>query len=136
MSVSEGSPESLFVWHNGKTVLSDIPVNTGVPGAATATGTFAVFEHIPVTTMIGTNVDGSHYTDPGIQWVSYFNGGDALHYYPRAGYGYPQSNGCVEMDEPDAASVYRTRRSARSSRSTPEFSPSRAGVGRAGGELT
>jgi peptidoglycan hydrolase-like protein with peptidoglycan-binding domain len=106
VSVSEGSPESLFVWHSGKTVLSNIPVNTGVPGADTATGTYPVFEHIPVTTMTGTNVDGSHYTDPGIKWVSYFNGGDALHYYPRPGYGYPQSNGCVEMDEPNAASVY------------------------------
>jgi peptidoglycan hydrolase-like protein with peptidoglycan-binding domain len=106
VSVSEGSPESLFVWHSGKTVMSDVPVNTGVPGATTATGTFPVFEHLPVTTMTGTNVDGSHYTDPGIKWVSYFNGGDALHYYPRPGYGYPQSNGCVEMDEPDAASVY------------------------------
>jgi peptidoglycan hydrolase-like protein with peptidoglycan-binding domain len=106
VSVSEGSPESLFVWHSGKTVLSGIPVNTGVPGATTQTGTFAVFEHLPVTTMIGTNVDGSHYDDPGIKWVSYFNGGDALHYYPRGGYGYPQSNGCVEMDLPDAASVY------------------------------
>lgn len=106
VSVSEGSPESLFVWHSGKTVLSNIPVNTGVPGATTATGTYPVFEHVPVTTMTGTNVDGSHYTDPGIKWVSYFNGGDALHYYPRPGYGYPQSNGCVEMDEPNAAAVY------------------------------
>jgi peptidoglycan hydrolase-like protein with peptidoglycan-binding domain len=106
VQVSEGSPESLQLWHDGQTKLSGIPVNTGVPGAETATGTYPVFEHIPVTTMSGTNVDGSHYTDPGIKWVSYFNGGDALHYYPRGGYGYPQSNGCVEMDEPDAAAVY------------------------------
>ena len=106
VQVSEGSPESLSLWHDGATKLSGIPVNTGVPGAETATGTYPVFEHIPVTTMIGTNVDGSHYTDPGIKWVSYFNGGDALHYYPRGSYGSPQSNGCVEMDEPDAASVY------------------------------
>jgi lipoprotein-anchoring transpeptidase ErfK/SrfK len=38
--------------------------------------------------------------------VSYFHGGDALHAYPRASYGFPQSNGCLEMSEPDAASVY------------------------------
>jgi lipoprotein-anchoring transpeptidase ErfK/SrfK len=57
-------------------------------------------------TMIGTNVDGSHYDDPDIRWVSYFHGGDALHAYPRASYGFPQSNGCLEMSEPDAASVY------------------------------
>ena len=105
VSVTEGSPESLFVWHNGKTVLSGIPVNTGVPGAATATGTFAVFWHTPETRMIGTDVDGTHY-NVEVKWVSYFNGGDALHYYPRGSYGYPQSNGCVEMDLSDAENVY------------------------------
>ena len=56
--------------------------------------------------MSGTNVDGSHYVDPGIPYVSYFNGGDALHGYIRAGYGYPQSNGCVEMPYSEAAAVY------------------------------
>jgi lipoprotein-anchoring transpeptidase ErfK/SrfK len=106
VQVSEGSPESLQLWHDGQTKLSGIAVNTGVSGAETATGTYPVFEHVPVTTMIGTNVDGTQYNDPGIKWVSYFNGGDALHYYPRGSYGSPQSNGCVEMDEPDAAAVY------------------------------
>jgi len=106
VSVSEGSPESLYVWHDGRIVLSNIPVNTGVPGATTATGTFAVFEHVPLTRMIGTDVNGTHY-NVMVRWVSYFNGGDALHYYPRPGYGYPQSNGCVEMDEPNAISVYK-----------------------------
>ena len=38
--------------------------------------------------------------------MSYFNGGDALHEYPRGGYGYPQSLGCVEMPLSEAASVY------------------------------
>ena len=106
VSVTKGSPESLELWHSGTMKLSGIPVNTGVPGADTADGTFPVFEHIPVTTMSGTNVDGSTYTDPGIKWVSYFNGGDALHEYPRASYGSPQSNGCVEMNDADAESVY------------------------------
>jgi peptidoglycan hydrolase-like protein with peptidoglycan-binding domain len=105
VDVSEGSPESESTWHNGKTVVSG-PVNTGVASMPTATGTFAVFEHVPVTTMSGTNPDGSHYVDPGILWVSYFNGGDALHEFPRGGYGYPQSDGCVEMPTGEAASVY------------------------------
>lgn len=105
VTVNEGSPESESTWHNGKTVASG-PVNTGVSSMPTAQGTFAVFEHVPVTTMSGTNPDGSHYVDPGIKWVSYFNGGDALHEFPRAGYGYPQSDGCVEMPDAEAASVY------------------------------
>jgi peptidoglycan hydrolase-like protein with peptidoglycan-binding domain len=106
VSSTETLPEHLFVWHSGRTVLSNIPDNSGVPGAATQTGTYPVFEHAPSVTMIGTNVDGSHYDDPDIRWVSYFHGGDALHAYPRASYGFPQSNGCLEMSEPDAASVY------------------------------
>ena len=106
VSVTKGSPESLELWHSGTMKLSGIPVNTGVAGADTADGTFPVFEHVPSTTMSGTNVDGSTYTDPGILWVSYFNGGDALHAYIRSSYGFPQSNGCVEMDTGDAAAVY------------------------------
>jgi peptidoglycan hydrolase-like protein with peptidoglycan-binding domain len=105
VNVSEGSPESVSVWHNGKTVVTG-PVNTGVAAAPTAQGVFAVFEHMPVTTMTGTNPDGSHYSDPGIPWVSYFNGGDALHGFIRPGYGYPQSDGCVEMPYAQAAAVY------------------------------
>ena len=103
--VSEGSPETLTVWHNGHTVLTT-PVNTGIPQAPTAQGTFAVFEHLPVTTMSGTNPDGSHYSDPGIPWVSYFNGGDALHGFIRGSYGTPQSLGCVEMPFATAHQVY------------------------------
>ena len=96
VTVSEGSPESEQTWHNGKTVVSGA-VNTGIPAAPTALGTFAVFEHALSVTMSGTNPDGSHYTDPGVPYVSYFNGGDALHGFIRASYGFPQSLGCVEM---------------------------------------
>ena len=48
----------------------------------------------------------SHYADPGIPWVSYFNGGDALHGFIRASYGFPQSHGCVEMPYSEAAQVW------------------------------
>ncbi len=29
--------------------------------------------------------------------MSYFNGGDAVHYFPRGSYGWNQSLGCVEL---------------------------------------
>jgi hypothetical protein len=104
--VSEGSPESQSTWHNGQTVVSG-PVNTGIPAAPTAQGVFAVFEHAPSVTMSGTNPDGSHYDDPGVPWVSYFNGGDALHGFLRASYGSAQSLGCVEMPYSEAHDVYQ-----------------------------
>jgi peptidoglycan hydrolase-like protein with peptidoglycan-binding domain len=103
--VSESLPESATVFKNGVEVYST-PANTGVAGAPTALGTYPVYARYTVTTMSGTNPDGSHYVDPGIPWVSYFNGGDALHGFDRASYGFPQSDGCVEMPPANAAVVF------------------------------
>ena len=103
--VSEAVPESIIVWHNGHTVVTG-PVNTGVPAAPTALGVYPVYLRYVTTTMTGTNPDGSHYSDPGIPWVSYFNGGDALHGFIRASYGFPQSDGCVEMPFSEAHEVW------------------------------
>jgi peptidoglycan hydrolase-like protein with peptidoglycan-binding domain len=105
VSVSEAGPESLTIWHNGRNITT-VPVNTGIASAPTALGTYPVFEHISSGTMSGTNPDGSHYNDPGIPWISYFNGGDALHGFYRAQYGFPQSLGCVEMTVSDAGKVW------------------------------
>jgi peptidoglycan hydrolase-like protein with peptidoglycan-binding domain len=103
--VRESSPETETTWHNGSVVVSGL-VNTGIPAAPTAQGVFAVFEHALSVTMSGTNPDGSHYSDPGVPYTSYFNGGDALHGFIRPGYGYPQSLGCVEMPYSEAGKVY------------------------------
>jgi peptidoglycan hydrolase-like protein with peptidoglycan-binding domain len=103
--VHRNVPQSLTLWHNGQTILSS-PGNTGVPAAPTQLGTFPVFEHIPVGTMSGTNPDGTHYHDPGIRWISYFNHGDAIHAFPRASFGTPQSLGCVELPLSSAAKVW------------------------------
>jgi lipoprotein-anchoring transpeptidase ErfK/SrfK len=96
VTVSERIPETLQV-HEGRHLVLSTPVNTGVPGAATQLGTFPIYARYVSTTMSGTNPDGSHYSDPGVPWVNYFNGGDAVHGFPRASYGTPQSNGCVEL---------------------------------------
>jgi hypothetical protein len=103
--VHRAVPQTLTLWHNGHTVLN-APANTGISGAETEPGTFPVFEHLPETTMSGTNPDGSHYEDPGIKWVSYFNGGDALHNFDRASFGTPQSLGCVELPLAASAQIY------------------------------
>jgi L,D-transpeptidase catalytic domain len=105
VTVTETLPETLEV-HEGAKIALSTPANTGVPGAATQTGIFPIYVRYVSTTMIGNNVDGSHYVDPGVPWVNYFNGGDAVHGYPRPGYGYPQSNGCVELPIPTAETVY------------------------------
>lgn len=101
---SKGSPETLTIWHNGKKVFSSL-ANTGIAVAPTVDGTFPVYEKLPFQIMRGVNPDGSHYADP-VQWVSYFNGGDAVHYFPRGSYGYPQSLGCVELPYSAAKEAY------------------------------
>ena len=103
--VHESVPESLSLWHNGKIVVVS-PGNTGIAQAPTAEGTYPVFEHLPVGTMQGTNPDGTHYDDPGVRWISYFHGGDAIHAFPRSSYGTPQSLGCVELPYTAAEQVW------------------------------
>lgn len=98
-------PENVTVYSDGRAVYNTL-ANTGIAAAPTPDGTWPVYARYEVTTMTGTNPDGSHYSDPGIPWVSYFNGGDALHGFIRASYGFPQSLGCVEMPFANAAVVY------------------------------
>jgi len=101
---SKGSPETLTIYHNGHVVLQSL-ANTGIPAAPTVDGTFPVFEKFVYTIMSGNNPDGSHYADP-VWWVSYFNGGDAVHYFPRGAYGFQQSLGCVELPYDQAKASY------------------------------
>jgi hypothetical protein len=70
--------------------------NTGIPGRTTVPGTFPVYLRYLNTIMKGTNPNGTKYADP-VKFVSYFNGGDAVHYFLRGSYGFPQSLGCVEL---------------------------------------
>jgi hypothetical protein len=101
---SESLPETLTIWHNGRKVFSSL-ANTGIGVRPTGLGTFPVYLKMPFQVMTGTNPDGSHYADP-VYWVSYFEGGDAVHYFDRGSYGWPQSLGCVELPYGAAKTAY------------------------------
>ncbi len=105
VTVTESTPETLEV-HKGNRVVLSTPANTGVPGAETEQGTFPIYERFTSTTMVGTDPDGTKYDVPDVPWVNYFNGGDAVHGYERASYGFPQSNGCVELPISTAQTVF------------------------------
>jgi peptidoglycan hydrolase-like protein with peptidoglycan-binding domain len=105
VTVSESLPETLDL-HEGHRVVFTTPVNTGVPGAETALGIFPIYARYVSTTMAGEDVDGTKYDVPDVPWVNYFNGGDAVHGYPREAYGFPQSNGCVELPIEAAHTVF------------------------------
>ena len=102
--VDETVPERLTVW-SAKGVLASVPANTGVAGAPTPLGTFPVYLRLPYQVMRGRDLGGSAYTDP-VYYISYFHGGDAVHGFSRASYGFPQSLGCVEVPPWDAAAIY------------------------------
>jgi lipoprotein-anchoring transpeptidase ErfK/SrfK len=97
-------PETLTIWHDGRRVFRSL-ANTGMPGEPTVDGTFPVYEKFRFQIMRGVNPGGSTYADP-VSFVSYFNGGDAVHYFPRPGYGYEQSLGCVELPYSSAEAAY------------------------------
>src|SRR5215469_4183663 len=101
---NKGSPETLTIYHNGRFVMRSL-TNTGITVAPTVNGTFPVYARFRFQIMSGTNPGGSHYADP-VSFVSYFNGGDAVHYFPRGGYGYQQSLGCVELPFNSAERAY------------------------------
>jgi lipoprotein-anchoring transpeptidase ErfK/SrfK len=101
---SQAGPETLTVWHNGQVILSS-PANTGISVAPTSVGTFAVYLRYQNQIMRGTNPDGTQYADP-VSWVSYFKSGEAVHYFPRGSYGFPQSLGCVELPLAQAKFVW------------------------------
>jgi hypothetical protein len=92
---SESNPETLTIWHNGRQVFRS-RANTGIPQAPTTLGTAPVYLRYYFQIMRGKNPNGSKYADP-VKYVAYFRNGEAVHYYPRGSYGFPQSLGCVEL---------------------------------------
>jgi len=103
--VTTSLPETVNLWVDGKVIFQTL-CNTGIAAAPTAVGTWPVYARYVTTTMSGKNPNGTKYADPGIPWVSYFHGSDALHGFLRYSYGYPQSLGCVEMPYAAAGTVY------------------------------
>ncbi|MDA8200035.1 MAG: L,D-transpeptidase family protein [Thermaerobacter sp.] len=101
---SETLPETLQVWVNGQRVMTT-PTNTGIPLTPTTLGTFPIYERLPFQIMRGTNPNGSKYADP-VYWINYFKGGEAVHGFVRASYGFPQSLGCVEVPPAVASTIY------------------------------
>jgi len=102
--VRERLPETVTVYHLGRVVLHTL-ANTGVSGAQTPPGIYRIYEKLAFQIMRGTFPDGLRYAVP-VYHIWYFYGGDALHGYPRAAYGFPQSNGCVEIPPADAARLF------------------------------
>ncbi|WP_243834961.1 L,D-transpeptidase family protein [Alicyclobacillus sacchari] len=105
ITVSETRPETLRVWQNGNVVLTTL-ANTGISASPTPIGTFPVYAQYLSQDMQGKDPNGVPYNDPDVPYVSYFDGGCAIHGFVRASYGFPQSLGCVELPLAIAGKVF------------------------------
>ena len=93
------------MWRDGSPVYTTL-ANTGIEAAPTEQGTWPVYARYTSTTMTGHQPRRHHYDDPGVPWVSYFHGGDALHGFIPLRLRHPQSLGCVEMPPPTPTVVF------------------------------
>jgi ubiquinone/menaquinone biosynthesis C-methylase UbiE len=114
ISVTISSPETLYVWQDGKVIYQSL-TNTGIAQAPTAPGTYAVYLRYISATMSGYNPSGSYYDDPGVPYVAYFNGGDAVHGFLRAQYGTRRASDVSSFRTRMLPSCSATTLSARSS---------------------
>ncbi|GMA63185.1 L,D-transpeptidase family protein [Alicyclobacillus fastidiosus] len=105
ITVTEHPTEVLKVWKNG-TVALETPTNTGISQSPTALGTWPIYLRYQSQEMKGTTPWGTTYDDPGVPYVNYFYQSEAVHGFPRASYGSPQSMGCVEIPIATAQTVY------------------------------
>lgn len=104
--VSMSHPERVRIWQMRVGWIFSTRANTGID-RSTPIGSWPVAIRYQVTSMQGRTPDGVSYNDPHIYWVNYFHGNDALHAYPRAAYGFPQSAGCVEVSMRAGARIFR-----------------------------
>jgi lipoprotein-anchoring transpeptidase ErfK/SrfK len=93
--VREAKPETLVLYVDGQIVLRSM-ANTGVDNS-TPLGTWPIYLRRSRQTLIGTYPNGESYDIPDVRDIDYFDGSFAVHGFPRASYGFPQSAGCVEL---------------------------------------
>ena len=88
--------------YQGNTPLKSVLVSTGLSWTPTPIGHFAIYTKIPSQAMSGPG-----YYLPGVPWVMYFSGANAIHgTYWHHNFGHPMSHGCVNLTIDDAKWFY------------------------------
>lgn len=111
--VVDKSTQLATVYQNGNAVKT-FNICTGTNNHQTTNGTWYIYLKYRIQDMTGLNDDGSRYLSKGVEWVSYFNGGEGFHTatwnYDGIADGDPVSrgsHGCVNMYASDAQWVYQ-----------------------------
>ncbi|KAB8141964.1 L,D-transpeptidase [Chloroflexia bacterium SDU3-3] len=83
-------------------------VASGQDGMNTPTGSFAIYDKLPIQDMVGSIGSESWYV-PSVPWVQYVVGGVALHgtyWHDKWGTGTRMSHGCINLNIDDAQWLY------------------------------
>ena len=99
------STQTLTMWL-GSQVVKSFLISSGKAATPTQIGEGMIYSKTPSMTMTGT-IAGDYFYVPNVKWVSFFNGGEAIHgTYWHSNFGYPMSHGCINMTEVDAKTLY------------------------------
>ncbi|MCI9890101.1 L,D-transpeptidase [Micrococcales bacterium 31B] len=110
-AVVDLSDQKVYAYTGGK-LINTFTVTTGNAQHPTRIGTFKVWHKTTSQTMTGgSKEDGTYYSVPNVQWVSYFDGDIAFHaaYWRTEFGGDPSvvgSHGCINMRTADAKWMY------------------------------
>ena len=101
------SRHTMTAYIGGKVALGPVAMVNGAAATPSLVGTYYVNRKYVSDRMRGSNADGSLYDDPNVPWVSYFQGGYALHGAPwRSTFGYAASHGCINLPVSTAKWVF------------------------------
>lgn len=99
------STQTLTMWLGSQAVKSFL-ISSGKAATPTQIGEGMIYSKTSSMTMTGT-IAGDYFYVPNVKWVSFFNGGEAIHgTYWHKNFGYPMSHGCINMTEADAKTIY------------------------------
>jgi hypothetical protein len=95
--------QQIRAWEGNRNVYSAI-VSTGRPAVPTLTGTFRIYVKHRFTDMAGWTPDRGSYNLPDVPYVMYYDRGYGIHgTYWHGSFGTPQSAGCTNLTNADAA---------------------------------
>ena len=101
------SQHTMTAYVGGTPALGPVAMVNGAPATPSLVGTYYINRKYEKDRMRGSNADGSLYDTPDVPWVSYFQGGYALHGAPwRSTFGYAASHGCINLPVSTAKWVY------------------------------
>ncbi len=101
--------KKMYAYQNGQ-IVNTFLVSAGAPATPTPIGEFHIYAKYAVQNMSGFNPNGTPYFQPNVEWVNYFDGGDAVHgvyWHPLSWFGvHNSSHGCVGIPDNEAEWVY------------------------------